>query len=504
MTFNKWTYLYQIIMKTELKIYNTLTREKEVFKAINPPFVGLYVCGPTVYNEVHLGNMRQFTSFDVVYRYLMHLGYNVRYVRNITDVGHLTDDGDQGEDKIERMARANKLEPMEIVQKYTNGFHHTSKLFNLLEPDIEPCATGHIIEQIEMVQKIIENGYGYEVNGSVYFDVEKYKESHNYGELSGRKIDELLEQTRTNLEGGADKKFFADFGIWKAASPETIMKWNSPWGVGVPGWHLECSVMSTKYLGKEFDIHGGGMDLKFPHHECEIAQSVGADGKAPVKYWMHGNMLTVNNDKMSKSKGNAFLPLELINGTHPLLKKGFSPMVIRFFMLQTHYSSTLDFSNEALEASEKGFSRLINAYALSQKLTAKSKEETEADEKVKELTEKCYTEMNDDFNTPKTIAVLFDLASLINKINDGTEKISATGLSLLQKTMKDFIEDILGLKLEQSNDNDSLDKVMALILEMRKSARENKDFATSDKIRDGLKEAGIQINDGKDGATWSF
>jgi cysteinyl-tRNA synthetase len=491
-------------MSPNLKIYNTLTRQKEVFTALNPPFVGLYVCGPTVYNEVHLGNMRQFTSFDVVYRYLTYLGYKVRYVRNITDVGHLTDDGDDGEDKIERMAKISKVEPMEIVQKYTNSFHHVAKLFNLIEPNIEPTATGHIVEQIEMVQRIIDNGYGYEVNGSVYFDVKKYMEKFPYGELSGRKVDEQLEQTRENLEGGDEKRFFADFGIWKAAANETIMKWKSPWGMGVPGWHLECSVMSTKYLGQEFDIHGGGMDLKFPHHECEIAQSIGANGKAPVKYWMHGNMLTVNGDKMSKSKGNSFLPLELINGTHPLLKKGFGPMVIRFFMLQTHYSSTLDFSNEALEAAEKGYQRLMTAYELSGKLKALADNEGTVDYELKNLFEKCEAEMSDDFNTPKTIATLFDIASIIYKINDGSLYISQEAQAFTAQKMKQFIEDILGLEAEKSQNNDALASAMQLILDMRAKARAEKDWASSDKIRDDLAAVGIVIKDGKDGATWSF
>lgn len=489
---------------SNLHIYNTLSRKKEEFRPLNPPFVGLYVCGPTVYDEVHLGNMRQFTSFDVVYRYLVHLGYKVRYVRNITDVGHLTDDGDDGEDKIEKKAKANKIEPMEIVQQYTNGFHHISKLFNLVEPSIEPTATGHIVEQIEMVKRILANGYGYEVNGSVYFDVKKYMEKHPYGALSGRKVEEQLEQTREELEGGTEKKYFADFGIWKAASPETLMKWPSPWGEGVPGWHLECSVMSTKYLGQEFDIHGGGMDLKFPHHECEIAQSVGADGKAPVQYWMHGNMLTVNGDKMSKSKGNSFLPLELFSGNHPMLKKGFSPMTVRFFMLQTHYSSTLDFSNDALEASEKGLHRLMNAYQDSSSLQAASKDETEIDQQIKALSEACKNHMDDDFNTAKTIATLFDLTSIVNKVKDGAIQISSTGLNFLQNTMKVYIEDILGLQVEQKQDNNALNSAMSLILDMRKTARENKDWASSDKIRDELAAVGIQIKDGKEGASWTI
>ncbi len=489
---------------SNLNIYNSLSRKKEEFKPLNPPFVGLYVCGPTVYDEVHLGNMRQFISFDIVFRYLKFLGYEVRYVRNITDVGHLTDDGDDGEDKIEKKARANKIEPMEIVQKYTNGFHHVSKLFNLIEPNIEPTATGHIVEQIEMVQRIINNGYGYEVNGSVYFDVKKYMEKFDYGILSGRKVDEQLEQTRDNLEGGDDKRFFADFGIWKAASEKTIMKWSSPWGKGVPGWHLECSVMSTKYLGQEFDIHGGGMDLKFPHHECEIAQSVGAEGKAPVKYWMHGNMLTVNGEKMSKSKGNSFLPLELISGEHPLLSKGFSPMVIRFFMLQTHYSSTLDFSNEALEASEKGYNRLMNAFDLSSKLNPNTKDASEEDKEIFEIAAKCKSEMDDDFNTAKTIATLFDLASITNKLKDGTIKLSAEGLASLQITFKNYIEEVLGLQKEEKGKDLALSSAMRLILDIRMTARANKDWASSDKIRDDLAAVGIIIKDDKDEATWSM
>lgn len=489
-------------MKSTLKIYNTLTKQKETFEPLHPPFVGMYVCGPTVYNEVHLGNLRQFISFDVVYRYLLHLGYKVRYVRNITDVGHLTDDGDNGEDKIEKMALAQKLEPMEIVQRYTNSFHQVSHIFNLKNPNIEPTATGHIVEQIEMIQRIIDNGYAYVVNGSVYFDIKKYIEDYNYGELSGRKVDELLEQTREELEGSDEKRYFADFGLWKAASPNTIMKWNSPWGVGVPGWHLECSVMSTKYLGQEFDIHGGGMDLKFPHHECEIAQSVGADGKAPVKYWMHGNMLTVNNDKMSKSKGNSFLPMELVTGNHPILNKGYDPMVIRFFILQSHYSSTLDFSNEALDAAEKGYARLSNAFKLIDKLEIAEQDQT-TDKTLADLKELCYENMNDDFNTPKTIAVLFEAASIINKIHTKAEIISNKGKEVLIKLKEDILESVLGLKLNDDNTNSTIEPVMDLIIELRNDARTEKNWAISDKIRDGLQKAGIQLKDGKDGTTWS-
>jgi cysteinyl-tRNA synthetase len=491
-------------MKHPLRIYNTLTAEKELFEPINPPFVGMYVCGPTVYNEVHLGNLRSFISFDVVYRYLVFLGYKVRYVRNITDVGHLVDDADAGEDKIEKRARLEKLEPMEIVQKYTTGFHQVTELFNLLPPSIEPTATGHIIEQIEMVQRIIENGYAYEVNGSVYFDVKKYLEKYDYGKLSGRKVEELQEQTRDNLEGGDEKRFFADFAIWKSASPETIMKWNSPWGPGVPGWHLECSAMSTKYLGMQFDIHGGGMDLKFPHHECEIAQSVGADGVDPVKYWMHGNMLTVNGTKMSKSLGNSFLPLELITGNHTMLEKGYSPMTIRFFMLQTHYSSTLDFSNEALNAAEKGFQRLMKAYNLAIKLSASSATATEADKEAEEILDRCHQEMSNDFNTPKTVAALFDLASLVFKINDKSVSISAAGIELIQKAFNGFMVEVLGLKPETNTASTAIDTLMQLVIEIRNKARAEKDWATSDKIRDDLAKAGIKIMDGKDGATWEI
>ena len=491
-------------MKNNLHIYNTLTKKKEKFEPINPPFVGLYVCGPTVYSDVHLGNMRTFNSFDIVYRYLIHLGYDVRYVRNITDVGHLVGDGDEGDDKIEKKARQEQIEPMQIVQKYTNDFKNINHLFNLKNPDIEPTATGHIIEQIEMVQKIIDNGFAYVVNGSVYFDVKKYMEKHEYGTLSGRKIDELLEQTREELEGAKEKKYFADFVIWKNATEDKLMKWNNPWGQGVPGWHMECSVMSTKYLGEKFDIHGGGMDLKFPHHECEIAQNVGATGVSPVNYWMHTNMLTVNGTKMSKSLGNSFLPHELFTGNHDLLERGYSPMVVKFFMLQSHYSSTLDFSNEALQAAEKGFNRLMIAYKLAMNLEASKSNTKETDKKIEAITEQVYTEMNNDFNTPKTIAQLFEFVSVINKINDKSIAASENGIALLQKTMKEFIEDVLGLKIEESGNNDKLDGVMDLILDIRKNARESKDWNTSDLIRDKLKELEIKVKDGRDGASWTI
>lgn len=488
----------------KLKIYNSLVGKKESFLPINPPFVGLYVCGPTVYNEVHLGNIRTFITFDLVYRYLMHLGYKVRYIRNITDVGHLVDDADAGEDKIEKRARLEKIEPMEIVQKYTNSFHDVTKLFNLINPNIEPSATGHIIEQIEMIQQIIKNGYAYQVNGSVYFDVKKYAEKYNYGELSGRKLDDLLEQTREGLEGGEEKRFFADFAIWKKAADNTIMKWNSPWGLGVPGWHLECSVMSTKYLGKSFDIHGGGMDLKFPHHECEIAQSVGSGSEQPVKYWMHGNMLTVNGTKMSKSLGNSFLPLELITGNHPLLEKGYSPMVVRFFFLQATYRSTIDFSNEALKAAEKGYTRLMNAINLLDELPTTATSSVE----VEKLIANCYESMNDDFNTPITIAHLFDGVKTINNIKSGTATITREALIKLKKHYHCFVFDIFGLQKEERSENDlqenNVDGLMNLIIHIRQTAKAEKNWTTADLIRDELKKLNITIQDTKDGATWNI
>jgi len=485
-----------------LHIYNSLTRKKEFFEPINPPFVGLYTCGPTVYSDVHLGNIRTFLTFDIVYRYLSYLKYDVRYVRNITDVGHLLDDSDEGEDKIEKRARLEKIEPMEIVQKYTNGFHTTVNQFNLIPPSIEPTATGHIIEQIEMVKRIINNGYGYEINGSVYFDVKKYAEKHNYGELSGRKLDEQLEQTREELAGGNEKRFFADFAIWKKASDETIMKWDSPWGLGVPGWHLECSVMSTKYLGQEFDIHGGGMDLKFPHHECEIAQSVGADGISPVKYWMHGNMLTVNGTKMSKSLGNSFLPEELISGDHPLLEKGYSPMTVRFFFLQANYRSTVDFSNEALQAAEKGLKRLMEAMVRLNRLSPSKTSSTD----VESLVVNCNKSMNDDFNTPVTIAHLFDGVKMINSIHDSKETINKEDLEKLQNHFSTFVFDILGLQIEDTNSsNDELSsELMEIIIELRNKSKENKDWGTADLIRDELKKLNISIKDSKDSSTWDY
>ena len=495
--------------KYPVEIFNSLGKKKKIFEPINAPHVGLYVCGPTVYNEAHLGNVRSFLTFDIVWRYLEHLGYNVRYVRNITDVGHLVGDADEGEDKIEKRARIEQIEPMEIVQKYTNGFHNVTQLYNLRNPSIEPTATAHILEQIEMVQRIIKNGYGYEVNGSVYFDVKRFSEKYDYGKLSGRKVEEQLEQTREGLEGGSDKRYFADFAIWKGAAENTLMKWNSPWGKGVPGWHLECSVMSTKYLGEKFDIHGGGMDLKFPHHECEIAQSIGADGTEPVRYWMHGNMLTVNGTKMSKSLGNSFLPMELITGDHELLEQGYSPMTTRFFMLQANYRSTLDFSNDALKAAEKGYKRLIktlrtlNALHYEVEGTLNEKLNTEIDS----LCEQVYMKLSDDFNTPKAIAVLFDLVNNINGFKDKHLKLSSISKVTFEKLVNTFnpiITDVLGLLDEADGKSNKLDDVMQLLMDMREEARANKDWSLSDKIRDDLKEKGIVLNDGKGGSSFTI
>jgi cysteinyl-tRNA synthetase len=489
--------------KFPVSITNSLSGKKELFQPLNPPFVGLYSCGPTVYNEVHLGNLRTFTAFDVVFRYLSHIGYTVRYVRNITDAGHLTNDAGQGVDRIEESAKLEQLEPMEIVQKYTFGFHEVCRIFNILPPSIEPTATGHIVEQIEMVKKILENGYAYEVNGSVYFDVRKFMEKYTYGELSGRNIDELLEGTR-DLDRQDEKKNSVDFAIWKAVSPNHIQRWPSPWGEGIPGWHLECSAMGTKYLGKQFDIHGGGMDLKFPHHECEIAQSIGAYGTTPVKYWMHANMLTVNGEKMSKSKGNSFLPRELFTGNHPLLTKAYTPMSVRFFMLQSHYSSTLDFSNEALSAAEKGFKRLANALTLIKKMNhpGSASEDAALADDIKKMIDACYTNLSDDFNTAKTLAVLFEMASRINDFKSGNTKlsgISAETFYHFKKTYLSIFEDVLGLREEEEHNNELLDGIINVLIELRKKARADKNFALSDKIRDDLKTIGVQLMDGKEG-----
>ncbi len=497
--------------KPQLTIYNSHSRKKEAFKPLNSPYVGMYVCGPTVYSDVHLGNVRTFIAFDVVYRYLQYLGYKVRYVRNITDVGHLVGDIDEGEDKIAKRARLENLEPMEIVQKYTNGFHDVMRIYNAISPSIEPQATGHIVEQIEMVQRILDNGYGYEVNGSVYFDVVKYNEEYPYGELSGRKIEDLLSGTREELEGQQEKKNPLDFAIWKKADKGHIMRWNSPWGVGFPGWHLECSVMSTKYLGETFDIHGGGMDLRFPHHECEIAQSVAADGKAPVQYWMHTNMLTVNGTKMSKSLNNSFLPHELISGDHPLLEQGYSPMTTRFFMLQSHYASTLDFSNEALQAAEKGYQRLMNACKALDKMhydgddNNYNQEETDA---INQLVDQAFEHLSDDFSTPQAIARLFDLSKKINSYNEkklDINNLNSNTLNKLKEAFPAIVFDILGLQDESASDNaEAMDGLMDLILDIRKEARDKKDWDTSDKIRNVLNTLNIVVKDGKEGSSWGM
>jgi cysteinyl-tRNA synthetase len=481
-----------------LKIYNTLSREKEVFAPINAPHVGMYVCGPTLYSHAHLGNCRTFMSFDVVFRYLTHLGYKVRYVRNITDVGHLENDGDEGEDKIAKRARLEQLEPMEIVQKYTVDFHHVLQQFNLLPPSIEPTASGHIIEQIEMTKQIIDNGYAYVVDGTVYFDVEKFAKEYPYTQLSGRKLEDLLENTR-DLDGQDEKRGRLDFALWKKAKPEHIMRWPSPWGEGFPGWHIECSAMSTKYLGEEFDLHGGGLDLAPTHHTNEIAQHAACHHKSPARVWMHTNMLTVNGQKMSKSLNNSFLPEELFAGTHPLLEKGYSPMSVRFFMLQAHYRSTLDFSNVALQAAEKGYQRLMNAL----KLVANLKTSGTSSVKVQALVDDVYNALNDDFNTPIALAALFEGVRIINSINDGKDTITEADKTLLQKLFNEIVVDVLGLKEEEAGNSDKLDGLMNLILEWRKDVRTKKDFAASDKIRDELLKIGIQVKDGKDGVTWT-
>jgi len=485
-------------MDQSLFIYNTLTRKKEKFEAIHPPLVGMYVCGPTVYSDVHLGNCRTFISFDLVFRYLTHLGYKVRYVRNVTDAGHLEGDaGDQGEDKISKKAKLAQLEPMEIVQKYTVGFHDIMQVFNVLPPSIEPTATGHIIEQIELVKLILEHGYGYEVNGSVYFDVEKYNQNHDYGILNGRNLEDMINNTR-DLGGQDEKRGKLDFALWVKAKPEHLMKWPSPWSLGFPAWHLECSAMSAKYLGPHFDIHGGGIDLMPTHHTNEIAQNIAACDKMPANYWVHTNMLTVNGQKMSKSLGNSFLPQELFSGSHALLNKGYSPMTVRFFMLQAHYRSTLDFSNEAMEASEKGFKRLMNSFTLLGNLNVSDVTEVE----IAPLQQRCYDAMNDDFNSPVLIAELFEASRIINSVYDNKLKINAANLQLLKNLMNDFIINVLGLKNEQVA-NDDLPKVLDMIVGLRNGAKINKDYATSDRIREGLQQIGFQLKDGKDGTTWS-
>ena len=482
-----------------LHIYNSLSGKKEVFKPINEGAIGMYVCGPTVYSNVHLGNVRTFMSFDMIFRYFKHLNYKVRYVRNITDAGHLENDADQGEDRIAKKARLEQIEPMEVVQRYTVDFHTILNTFNFLPPSIEPTATGHIVEQIEIIKSILEKGFAYEANGSIYFDVLKYNESHHYGVLSGRNIEDLIHNTRV-LEGQTDKKNPQDFALWKKAEPKHIMRWPSPWSDGFPGWHLECTAMSTKYLGESFDIHGGGMDLKFPHHECEIAQAKAWHNHTPVNYWMHANMLTLNGQKMAKSTGNNILPAEILSGDTNKLTKGFSASVVRFFMMQAHYRSILDFSNDALLASEKGFMKLMEAVSTLNKLEATSGA-NEFD--VSAWKANCYTAMNDDFNTPILIAELFSAVKYINQIKDGKATITDSNLALLKDVMHQFVFDILGLKNVISNKQDQkLGDTIELLISMRNDARAQKDFALSDKIRDELLAIGIQLKDGKDGTTF--
>ncbi len=485
------------LRKGNLNVYNTLSGKKEIFEPLNEGLVGLYVCGPTVYSNVHLGNCRSFISFDVVARYLRFIDYKVRYVRNITDVGHLVDDADQGEDKISKKARLEQLEPMEIVQEYTVDFHKVLEQFNNIPPNIEPTATGHIIEQIELVLKIIDKGFAYEANGSVYFDVEKYNETHPYGELSGRKIEDLISNTRA-LDGQTEKRAPLDFALWKNASEEHLMKWPSPWGLGFPGWHVECSAMSTKYLGEQFDIHGGGMDLKFPHHECEIAQGTSASGLSPVKYWLHGNMLTLDGKKMSKSTGNSILPEELFSGDNIFMEKAFDPMVVRFFMMQAHYRSTLDFTSEALVAAEKGYNKLMEAVSLLEKLEASAESSLD----VNELINSFYAAMDDDFNAPILVANLFEAVKFINSVNDKKATISKIDLASLTEAMLGFVQGVLGIKNADSGADNKLAPVMDLVLDLRQEARANKDWGTSDKIRDGLAAAGIVVKDEKDGSSW--
>ena len=484
-----------------LKIYNSLSGEKEVFKPVHEGNVGMYVCGPTVYSNVHLGNVRTFMSFDVIFRYLVHLGYKTRYVRNITDVGHIVDDVDDGEDKIAKKARLEQLEPMEIVQKYTVDFHTILDKFNFLPPSIEPTATGHIIEQIEIVKGIIENGFGYEANGSVYFDVVKFNETHDYGKLSGRNIEDMLANTR-DTDGQSDKRNAQDFALWKRAEPEHIMRWPSPWGVGFPGWHLECTAMSTKYLGETFDIHGGGMDLKFPHHECEIAQNEACTGHAPVNYWMHANMLTLNGKKMAKSTGNNILPGEIFTGDSPFLSKAFEPNVARFFMLQAHYRSVLDFSNDAILAAEKGFNRFMEGLDLLKNLEPSATSSLD----IASWKTSCYDAMNDDFNTPILIAQLFEGIRFVNVINDKRETLTAADIELLKTTLEAFLFDVLGIKNEKSagNNSEKLNGVIEMLIEMRNDARANKNWALSDEIRDKLLALGIQLKDGKDGTGFTL
>lgn len=490
-------------MEHPLYVYNTMSRRKERFEPLNAPFVGLYVCGPTVYGSAHLGHARPAITFDVLFRYLTFLGYKVRYVRNITDVGHLEHDADQGEDKIAKKARLEQLEPMEVVQHYENLYHKAMEALNVLPPSIEPHASGHIIEQIKLVKEILDNGYAYESEGSVYFDVIKYNKDYHYGKLSRRNIEDMLNTTR-DLDGQQEKHAPVDFALWKKAQPEHIMRWPSPWSNGFPGWHCECTAMGRKYLGNEFDIHGGGMDLIFPHHECEIAQAVASQGKEMVHYWMHNNMLTINGQKMGKSLGNFILLHEFFEGTHTSLTQAYSPMTIRFFVLQAHYRSTVDFSNEALQSSEKGFLRMMEA----NRHLAKLKPSKSSSVNIRDLRQKCLEALNDDLNTPIVISHLFEAVRVINSVKDGKESISAEDLKELQETFHLFLFDILGLKDEKEatgkSNNEAFGKAIDLLLNIRQSAKENKDWATSDKIRNELQALGFTIKDTKDGAEWNL
>ncbi|MBT0607330.1 cysteine--tRNA ligase [Aequorivita echinoideorum] len=498
----------KILNSQNLYIYNSISKSKEKFSPIHADVVGMYVCGPTVYSNVHLGNCRTFLSFDLVFRYLKHLGYKVRYVRNITDAGHLENDGESGDDPILKKARIEQLEPMEVVQKYTVDFHTTMAKFNALPPSIEPTATGHIAEQIKIVEKIIAEGFAYEKNGSVYFDVLKFNEINKYGKLSGRNLEDMIANTR-ELAAQSEKKNPQDFALWKKAEPQHIMRWPSPWSDGFPGWHLECTAMSTKYLGNKFDIHGGGMDLKFPHHECEIAQAEACNHESPVNYWMHANMLTLNGKKMSKSTGNFILPNEMFSGENNILSKPFSPTVTKFFMYQAHYRSILDFSNDALEASEKGFNKLMDSYRMlsEMKISQFSESTGKSSIDVAFWRKACYNAMNDDFNSPILIAHLFEVVKFVNSLKEGKDTITETDLHLLQKTLHDFLFDVLGLQdiaSESSQDSQKLISAVELLIQLRNQARANKDFSTSDKIRDELASKGIQLNDGKDGTTFSL
>ena len=494
-------------MEQNLIIYNTLTRQKELFKPLHAPNVGMYVCGPTVYGDPHLGHARPAITFDILFRYLKHLGYKVRYVRNITDVGHLEHDADEGDDKIEKKARLEQLEPMEIAQYYTNRYHAAMEALNVLPPSIEPHATGHIIEQEELVKEILKNGYAYESNGSIYFDVEKYDKEHKYGILSGRNLTDMINNSR-ELQGVGEKKNQVDFALWKKAQPEHIMRWPSPWSVGFPGWHCECTAMGRKYLGSHFDIHGGGMDLIFPHHECEIAQAVASQGDQMVHYWMHNNMITINGQKMGKSLGNFITLEQFFTGNHASLTQAYTPMTIRFFILSAHYRGTVDFSNEALEAAQKGYERLMNAFDDLERVPVSSHCDAETDKFVKTFRQRCYEAMNDDLQTPLVISYLFEACHLINTLLDHKAEIYADCLKELGDAMKLFAFDLLGLKNEKGDNNvareEAYGKVVDMVLDLRAKAKADKDWTTSDKIRDALAAAGFEVKDTKDGVTWKL